>query len=122
MANDLTNHRLHLVYLNWIYNKVLGLIIVLLRCFFKAFSDTLYTVVQNVRKADQQRSRNILKLHLVNQLSQVNSSRIFSWRNLYISLVIYTEIRITPASDIIQLFRIFNFPFSHIYKTLLKIK
>ena len=115
MTNDFFYYRTHLVYLDRINDKILGLIPILIRCLLKAVRDFFNTIIQNIRKTDQHRSCHIPQLQLVNQFLQVDGHSISPRCNNNMTCVINTKVRSTPTCNVVEFFRIFNTPFSHFF-------
>jgi transposase-like protein len=76
---------------------------------------------KNEQKKQQGRG-DITQIELANQITQIHTtSFFFAGCDLYMSFVVDGEISVSSAVDIIQLFRIFNAPFSHSNKQYLKV-
>ena len=115
MTNDFFYYRTHLVYLDRINDKILGLIPILIRCLLKAVRDFFNTIIQNIRKTDQHRSCHIPQLQLIDQLFQVDLNAVLTRSYHYMTFVIDTKVRSSPPCYVVEFFRIFNTPFSHFF-------
>src|SRR5699024_3754380 len=96
MTNDFFYYRTHLVYLDRINDKILGLIPILIRCLLKAVRDFFNTIIQNIRKTDQHRSCHIPQLQLIDQLFQVDLNAVLTRSYHYMTFVIDTKVRSSP--------------------------
>ena len=92
VADYFFNNRAHLVHFNRIDDKILGFISIFFRCLFKTIGSLFNTVIQNIRKTHQHRSRHITQLQLVDQFFQIDGYAIFSRCNNNMTFVINTKV------------------------------
>ena len=69
MRDNLLYHRLHLIDLNRIYDKVFGLVVIFLGCFLEAAGSLLNAVVEDVGKAKQHGGRDIAQCQFVHHFA-----------------------------------------------------
>ena len=55
MTDDFFYHRTHLIHLDGVNDKVLGLVAILIRCLLEAVRNLFNTIIQNIRKTEQHR-------------------------------------------------------------------
>ena len=92
MADNFFNNRAHLIHFNRIDDKILGFVSILFGCLFKTIGSLFNTVIQNIRKTHQHRSRHITQLQLVDQFFQIDGYAIFSRCNNNMTFVINTKV------------------------------
>ena len=112
----------HLVDLDGIDDKVLALVAVFLGCLLEAAGHLLDAVVQNIGKTYQHGSSHVAQLQFVYQFLQIDGYTVLARRYHHMSLFVDTKVRSAPTGDVVQLFRIFNTPFSHRLVFYLQIK
>ena len=71
VADNLLDHRTHLIHLNGIDNKILRLVAVLFRRLSETTGNLLNPVVKNVGKAHQHGRRHVTQLQFVDQVFQI---------------------------------------------------
>ena len=113
MADNLLYNRTHLVHLDRIDDKVLGLIAILFGCLFETIGYLFNPVIQYIREAYQHGGCYIPQLQFVDQFFQVDLYPVFTGSYHYMTFVINTKVGDTPPRNVVEFFRIFNTPFSH---------
>ena len=113
MTDDLFYHRAHLIDLDRINDKVLGLIAILFCSLYETVRYFLDPIIQDIRETHQHRSRDIPQLQLIYQFLQIDRYPVFTRSNYHMTFVVNTKVRNTPPRNVVEFFRIFNTPFSH---------
>ena len=104
MADNLLNHRAHLINLNRIDDKVLRFIAVFLSGLSKTRRSLLNPIVQNIGKTYQHRSRYVSQLQLIHQFFQIDADTVFTRCHHYMTFVIDTKVRSAPTCNVVKLF------------------
>ena len=104
MADNLLNHRTHLIHFNRIDDKVFRFITILLCRLPETTGNLFDPVVKDVGKADQHGSHHITQLQFVDQLFQINANSIFTRCYYNMTFVIDTKVRSAPTCNVVQLF------------------
>ena len=113
VGNHLLHHGSHLVHLDGVDNEVLSLVAILGSSLFEAARHFFDAVVEDVGESDQHGSRHVAQLQFVHQFPQVHGHAIFLGGDHYMALLIDTKVRSAPSRDVVELFGVFNTPFSH---------
>ena len=113
MTNNLFNNRTHLIYLDGVNNKMLCLEIIFFCGVVKALCRLLNAVIQDIREAQEHRSRDILLRKFFNDVLQVNLYAILARRHVDVALFIYTKVTNAPTFYSVEFLGIINFPFLH---------
>ena len=113
VVDHLFHNGTHLVHLDGINDEVLTLVTILFGCFLETTRHLLNAVVQYVGKAHQHGSRHIAQLELVDQFFQIDLHTILTRSYYNMPFLVDTKVGSAPTSNVVQLFRIFNTPFSH---------
>ena len=113
VRNNFFNHRAHLIHLNGEDDKVVAVEIIFLSCFHKAFVGLLDTVIKNVREAQENRRLDVARSQFVNDFLKVYLHTILTGRYINMPLIVDAKIVYAPSFDVVELFRIFNSPFTH---------
>ena len=113
MRNNFLNDRTHLIHLNREDDKVVALEIIFFTCLYKAFVGLLDTVIKNVREAKENGRLNMARCQFVNHFLKIYLYTILTGRNVHVTLIVDAKIVYAPSFDVVELFRIFNSPFTH---------
>ena len=114
VRDDFLDHRLHLIDLDGIDNKVLCLVLILLSRPLEAVGGLLDTVVEDIGESEQQRGRHVAQRQLIYNLAQVYLGFILTGRDADVAFLVDVKVRSSPAFDVIHLARVFDAPFLHI--------
>ena len=104
MADNLLNHRTHLIHFNRIDDKVFRFITILLCRLPETTGNLFDPVVKDVGKANQHGSHHITQLQFVDQLFQINANSIFTRCYYNMTFVIDTKVRSAPTCNVVKLF------------------
>ncbi len=113
VCDDFLHDRTHLIYFYRVNHEILALIIIRGSSLLEAVADFLDTVVENVRKTQKNRRRNIAYLKFVKHLFYVHRGTAFTRRHCHMPFFIDGEIVASPSCDIVQFCAVLNTPFSH---------
>ena len=101
MRDNLFYHRLHLVHLNGVYNKVLGLVAIFVGGLFKAARRFLDTVIKNVGEAQQHGRSDVAQGELVHHVAQIDLCVVFARGDIHVALLVDVKIRGAPTVDVV---------------------
>ena len=113
VADDFFHHRLHLVHLDGIDDKVFTLKSVGIRCLFETTPCLFDTVVEDVRKSQQHGRCDVAQCQFVDHVMQVDLCVVFAWGDIHVTLRVDAEVGCSPSPHVVKLLRVFNSPFFH---------
>ena len=103
MTDNFLYDRLHLICFNRIDYEVLSFEVILLCSLFEAAAGFLDTIVENVRKPQQNRWRDISQRQFVHHITQVDLRVVLTWCDIDIALVVDTKVGSAPSRDVVEL-------------------
>ncbi len=113
VAYYLLHHGVHLVHLDGIYRETLAAEPVFLGSLAVAARHTLDAVVENIGEAQQHGSADVAQRQFVHHLAQIDLDTVLLGCDDHVPLIVYAEVRDSPAVDVVKIGRIFNVPFFH---------
>ena len=120
VADNLLHHWAHLVDLYREDDKALSFEVILLGCLLKTRSRLLYAAVENVGETQQHGRFGAVSHQVVNEFLEVYLHLVLARSDIYMPLLVYAKEVHSPASDVVELLRVFYSPFCHIANCLLQ--